>query len=145
MFDGRDHILISLEPRHAESIFAGLKKVELRRRVMHVVSGTTAWIYVKLPVGSVIGSVKVGAIHNLSPVTLWRRFGSLSGLTRAEFFEYFKGVSRGTALVIESAELLNQSISLREIRKMAQDFQPPQFFTRLPENHPLLEIVEEFS
>lgn len=142
MSDRHSHILMSLAPRHAENIFSGLKKVELRRRTMHVASGTTAWIYVTLPVGSVIGSIKVGATHNLSPTTLWRRFGSISGLTRAEFFEYFKGVSRGTALVIESVELLNQSISLKKMREMAEDFQPPQFFTRLPEDHPLLSIVD---
>jgi hypothetical protein len=34
-----DHILISLEPRHAENILEGRKRVELRRRAMNVISG----------------------------------------------------------------------------------------------------------
>jgi hypothetical protein len=33
---GDEHILISLEPRHAENILAGRKTVELRRRPMNV-------------------------------------------------------------------------------------------------------------
>ena len=65
-----EHILISLASRHAENIFAGPKLVEVRRRTMNVVPGTTVWIYVKLPVGSTIGRVKVGAVHVLSPTTL---------------------------------------------------------------------------
>ncbi len=50
-----DNILISLEPRHAENILAGLKRVELRRRTMNVSPGCTVWIYAKLPVGSIVG------------------------------------------------------------------------------------------
>jgi predicted transcriptional regulator len=52
-----DHILISLEPRHAESILEGRKRVELRRRTMNVTIGSTVWMYAKLPVGSIIGRV----------------------------------------------------------------------------------------
>jgi predicted transcriptional regulator len=35
------HLLISLEERHAVNIFAGTKRVELRRREMHVEPGST--------------------------------------------------------------------------------------------------------
>jgi predicted transcriptional regulator len=83
-----ENILISLESRHAENIFAGNKQVELRRRNMNVRPGTTIWIYVKLPIGSIIGRVRVGAVHASAPTTLWRRFGSVSGLSRSEFFGY---------------------------------------------------------
>ena len=46
-----DQILISLEPRHAENILEGRKRVELRRRTMNVTIGSTVWMYAKLPVG----------------------------------------------------------------------------------------------
>jgi hypothetical protein len=53
-----DQILVSLEPRHAENILEGRKRVELRRRTMSVTIGSTVWMYAKLPVGSI-----------------WRRYG----------------------------------------------------------------------
>ena len=42
-----ENILISLESRHAKNIYSGEKKIELRRRTMHVTPGTTVWIYEK--------------------------------------------------------------------------------------------------
>lgn len=136
-----ENILISLESRHAENIFAGNKRVELRRRNMNVRPGTTIWIYVKLPIGSIIGRVRIGAVHASSPTALWRRFGSVSGLSRSEFFDYFNGVTQGVALVLEDAERLHRSLSLEVLREIAKGFQPPQFFARLTAQHPLLGAV----
>lgn len=136
-----EHILISLAARHAEKIFAGRKQVELRRRPMHVARGATVWIYVKLPVGSIVGRAKIEAVHALSPALLWRRFGLVSGLSRHEFFEYFRGVSRGFALVLEGAQRLQRALPLEALRKVIKRFQPPQFFIRLAANHPVLWAV----
>ncbi len=138
-----EHILISLTSRHAENILAGRKQVELRRRTMHVVPGTTIWIYVKLPVASIIGRARIGAIHASSPATLWRRFGSVSGLSRSEFFDYFKGAAEGIALVLEDAVRLRCSLSLHALRELADGFQPPQFFARLGAHHPVLGAVTD--
>jgi predicted transcriptional regulator len=135
------HILISLASRHADKIFSGQKQVELRRRPMHVAPGATVWIYVKLPVGSIVGRVKVEAVHASSPASLWRRFGLVSGLSRREFFEYFRGVTQGFALVLEGAQLLRRSLSLDTLRKATKRFQPPQFFIRLTADHPVLGAV----
>ena len=136
-----EHILISLAPRHAEDIFAGRKQVELRRRTMNVAPGTTVWIYVKLPIGSIVGRVKVVDIHASSPAALWRRFGSVSGLSRSEFFDYFSGVAAGVALVLENAQRLRRSLSLEALRELASGFQPPQFFARLSAEHPFLGAI----
>lgn len=136
-----EHILISLASRHAENIFAGRKQVELRRRTMRVVPGTTVWIYVKLPIGSIIGRVKIGAVHASSPAALWRRFGSISCLSRSEFFDYFNGAVQGVALVLEDAERLHHSLSLEVLREITVGFQPPQFFARLSAQHPLLGVI----
>jgi predicted transcriptional regulator len=136
-----EHILISLESRHAENIFAGRKHVELRRRSMNVSPGTFIWIYVKLPVGSIVGYVRVSSVDTSSPSALWRRHGAVSGLSKAEFFAYFEGASLGVALVLEQSKRLDESLSLDELRRLAGGFQPPQFFTRLGENHPLRSAV----
>jgi predicted transcriptional regulator len=136
-----ENILISLSARHAENILAGTKRVELRRRTMNIDPGATVWMYVKLPVGLIIGQARVGAIHAGAPSTLWRRFGSVSGLSRAEFFEYFSGVTRGVALVLEDSKRLTQQLSLQALRAINGQFQPPQFFLRLGNGQPLLEAI----
>lgn len=140
-----EHILISLTPRHAENIFDGHKHVELRRRTMHIAPGTTAWIYVKLPIGSITGRVTIKAIHKASPNTLWRRFGAVSGLTRSEFFDYFSGVVEGVALELVDTKELRQSISLTSLREITSGFQPPQFFVRLAASNPVLKAVKSRS
>jgi len=104
---------------------------------MRVPPGSTVWIYVKLPVGSIVGRATVRAVHSSSPETLWRRFGGVSGLSRREFFEYFAGVTRGFALVLHGARLLRRSLTLDSLRQVARQFQPPQFFLRLNADHPL--------
>lgn len=142
MIEG-EHILISLENRHAENIFAGRKQVELRRRTMNVSVGTTVWIYVKLPVGSVMGRARVSAVHSLAPLTLWRRFAAISGLTHGEFFDYFTGISKGFALSLEDAEQFPQSISLQTLREVPSGFHPPQFFMRLGVGGGLLNALTE--
>lgn len=142
MIEG-EHILISLESRHAENIFAGKKKLELRRRSMNVAIGTTIWIYVKLPVGSVMGKARVSAVHSLAPSTLWRRFAAISGLTHKEFFDYFAGISKGFAISLEDTERFRQSISLQTLRKVPSGFQPPQFFMRLDAGKDLLKVLAE--
>lgn len=134
----RENILISLENRHAENIFSGQKQVELRRRRMRIAPGTIAWVYVKLPVGSLVGRVTIGAVHTSAPSTLWRRFGSLSGLTRKEFLEYFYGVTDGFVFVLENAQRLRSSLSLNRLRELEDGFSPPQFFLRLRSQHPFL-------
>jgi predicted transcriptional regulator len=138
-----EHILISLEPRHAENILEGRKVIELRRRTMNVAPGATLWIYAKQPVGSIIGRATVSAIHVCAPSTLWRKFGSLCGISRAEFFKYFAGISQGTALELTRCRRLNGAFTLQSLRQHDSRFQPPQFFVRLKQGTPLLAAISQ--
>ena len=137
-----ENILISLTPRHAENIFSGHKLVELRRRTMHISPGTKAWVYVKLPIGAIIGRVTIRAIHTSTPTSIWRRFGLVSGLTRSEFFDYFSGVTEGVALELDDVKKMRQPICLAKLREASSGFQPPQFFVRLISSNPVLKAVK---
>lgn len=143
--DNKEHILISLKERHAEDIFSGRKNVELRRRSMNVKIGTTVWIYVKLPVGSVVGKARVSGLYKLSPFTLWRRFSAVSGLSRREFFKYFEGMPKGFALALEDAERSSEATPLEALRHVCSRFQPPQFFMRLEKEGDVLKALETSS
>lgn len=125
------HALISLEERFAEGILNGEKLVELRRRPMRLNAGTTIWMYVKVPVGKVVGSAQVHSTNTLAPQTLWRKYGEVSGLSRTDFFNYFSGVERGFVLVLEKPVRLKNPLPLEKLRKLRDGFQPPQFFQHL--------------
>jgi predicted transcriptional regulator len=124
------HALISLEDRFAEGILNGTKLVELRRRSMSIEPGTTVWFYVKVPVGKVIGSAQVQSTHSLAPSTLWRRYGDV--------FDYFAGLARAFALVLNQPKRLEAGVSLQVLRGLNGSFQPPQFFQHLAEDGPLV-------
>jgi predicted transcriptional regulator len=138
---GTEHIMISLEPRHADNILSGTKKVELRRRSMSVSTGATVWLYATHPIGSLVGKVRIADVHAASPKSLWRQFGEASQITRAEFFDYFEGVSCGFALELKGAQRLRRSINLAELRNASTHFHPPQFFMRLPAGNPVLSTL----
>lgn len=138
----KDNILISLEPRHAENILAGSKRVELRRRAIRVEPGTVVWMYSKLPKGSIVGSATVVRLRQASPTSLWRRYGRQTGITRAEFFEYFSETGHGFALELCDSTRLKEPLSLKMLREVNRAFQPPQFFKRL---HPAEGILEAVS
>lgn len=140
----KENILISLEPRHAKNIYAGVKRVELRRRTMHVAPGTIVWIYEKVPVGSITGSASVVAVHTASPAQLWRRFGSVSGLSKTEFFTYFAGLTVACALILDDAQHLQRPLPLASLKSAAGNFQPPQFFIRLDGAHPVLLALDVY-
>ena len=138
----KNNILISLTPRHAGNVFAGTKTVELRRRPMHVSRGTIAWIYVKIPVGAIIGCVRIDSIHIQPPKTLWRDFAPVSGLSKSEFFSYFDDSPKGTALEISNTIKFNTPLSLEFLKGHLSSFHPPQFFTNLNTESPLLGALE---
>lgn len=127
----RAHILISLEPRHANNILNGRKVVELRRRAMLVEPGTIMWIYAKRPCGELVGWAEILSVDASSPTAAWRQYGCLSALSRREFFSYFAGRPKAYVLRLGSVCRLRRPVPLQRLRRMYQRFQPPQFFKRL--------------
>lgn len=132
-----ENILISLDERHATNIFDGNKTVEFRRRPMSIEIGSVIWIYVKKPSGFIAGKAVVSDFYHLAPSTLWRKFSSVSGLTKKEFFGYFEGIKKGFAISLADVSMLSDPVSLESLREACSNFQPPQFFMRLDEGSPV--------
>ncbi|WP_157787528.1 transcriptional regulator [Pusillimonas noertemannii] len=138
------HVLISLEKRHVTNILAGTKKVELRRRTMHITPGSVMWLYVKKPVGAVIGFATVVSTYSAAPNTVWRKYGAVSGLSKSEFMEYFDGADLASATALSGPTALKKPLTLDVIRASIPDFHPPQFYCRLKSDlliklHPSME------
>lgn len=126
-----EDILISLSPPYTRAILAGRKTVELRRRPLRVAAGTRVWIYSKIPVGRIEAAASVVEVREASPADLWAEFGSLVGVTRAEFDRYFEGCARGCAVLLADARAVFPPVALSTLRARLAGFQPPQFFRRL--------------
>lgn len=83
-----------------------------------------------------MGRAKIAALHTASPSTLWRKFGSVSGLAKNEFLAYLDGLAEGLVLVLEDVKALREPLSLEALRAIAKGFNPPQVFIRIDEVHP---------
>ena len=126
-----ENILISVHPRHVDSMVSGKKTVELRRRPLNVEAGCRVWIYCTLPRGAVEALGMVRAVVAATPSEIWRDHGQQSGITKQEFEEYYAGANTAYAIIFSSVEKLSLTFALGEIRRHLRSFHPPQFFKRL--------------
>jgi predicted transcriptional regulator len=126
-----EHVLISLDERHATNILAGNKQVELRRRTMRVEPGSTVWLYVRKPIGAVVGFATVGTTYAAAPSTIWRKYGRVSGLSKSEFMSYFAGAALASAMALSGSRKLTTPVTLEALRTAMPGFHPPQFYCRL--------------
>lgn len=138
-----NHVLISLDERHANNILAGTKTVELRRRSMHVPPGSHVWFYVKKPVACIVGYAVAGERFSAAPNAVWRRFGEVSGLERKEFMDYFVGCKEASAMTLVQPTRLVHSVRLDELRASVPGFHPPQFYARMDVDSPLRALLTE--
>jgi predicted transcriptional regulator len=108
--------LLSLHPRHAESILSGTKKVEFRRIAFKRDVGYVI-VYATAPVCRVVGWFSVKEIESRSPSALWRRHAAVSGVSSKEFKTYFSGTENGVAIRVGQVRRLASPIRLTEVRR----------------------------
>jgi predicted transcriptional regulator len=124
-------LLLSVHTPFADRILAGTKRVELRRRLPRAVD--TVLLYATSPKMALVGSFTVESILRLPLGKLWRRVRDIAGITRAEFLDYFNGLTEGVGIFVEKAKRFDQPIYLSELRAFWPGFHPPQGFRYLDE------------
>ena len=126
--DSERLIFLSLKPRFAEAIVSGEKLIELRRQRPNLDLPTRALLYASSPAMALVGECVVTGVVDLAPSTMWRRYGSVSGVTRTEFAEYFLGKKRTYGLLLDKPSRLRTPVPLQQLRDQFGTFQPPQSF-----------------
>ena len=121
-------IVLSLKPRFAEAILAGVKTVELRRTVPKIVIPTRALLYASSPVRALLGTCVITSVRSADLAALWHEYGSRSELSFHEFQQYFEGVAKGTALTLSDPQALSRPIPLQDLQAKPRSFRPPQSF-----------------
>lgn len=121
-------VVLSLKPRFAEAILAGVKTVELRRTVPKIVVPTQALLYATTPVRALLGTCIITSVRSTDLAALWREHGADAALPYREFMQYFEGVNTGTALTLTAPRPFSRRIPLQDMRAKPRSFRPPQSF-----------------
>ena len=124
-------LFLSIKPRFAASILDGTKTVELRRVSPAVQEGYLVLLYASSPQRELVGTCKVVDLEVGSIDAIWDRHGDRSGVTLAEYGEYFDGAKRAVAIILKEPLRLPEPRSLRDLRDALAGFRPPHSFRYL--------------
>jgi predicted transcriptional regulator len=130
--------MISLQPHHADRIRADEKTVEFRRRAPAIPNGSRLWVYSKRPRGCVEAVAEVTGLFRDRPERLWQYYSKLSGVSEAEFQQYFAGAHHGCAIIFSNVRPILPPITLPELRALHDGFHPPRSVVRLRVDDPAL-------
>lgn len=119
-------LLISLKPRYADLVFEGLKKAELRRRILACTKNRNVFVYVSSPVMELRGGFRVGQVWQGSPEDIWHEVSKLAKVTRQDFDTYFEGSTIAYALEIKEIWEYQKPVSLNTLRNRFPNFVVPQ-------------------
>ncbi len=133
-------LLISIHPEFVDKIFAGQKRVELRRRKSKLKSGELMVIYATSPRCELVGFARVVNVHEGTPTGLWDAVADDAAIDRRRYDAYFSGSTKAVAIVLEEPTAFTSPIALEELRQVWPGFHPPQGFNYLkPEQTPLID------
>ena len=123
--------LLPIQPRFANAILRGEKRVEFRRRrfgrdVEYVV------VYASSPVCGIVGSFRVSGIEEGCPDDIWEDYKEVGGIEREDYFRYYEGAERAFAIGIERVCVLDKPLSLDQL---SRGLKPPQSYTYLTREH----------
>lgn len=97
-------VLLSIKPEFAHKIFDGTKKYEFRKKVFKDENIRKVIVYSSSPEQKVIGEFEIDCILNGTPVEIWNRTKSESGVTLDFYNEYFE--NRNSVYAIKVASVL---------------------------------------
>lgn len=123
-------LIISIKPQFAKKIFSGEKTVELRKSApLRAKKGTTLLIYVTSPIKELWGVCTIDKIIKDTPKQLWIRIGKQSGISKTEFFNYYKDVNFAYGIeIINIRNFTDNSIKLESLKEEVPGFSPPQTY-----------------
>jgi len=119
------NVLLSIKPKYTSKIIEGSKKYEFRKSIFKNKSVDSVYIYSSHPVKKIIGKFTIADILEDHPDNLWDTVKDKSGLIESEFFNYFKGKSKGFAIEIDEFTQFKNPI---DPKLHYENFTPPQSF-----------------
>lgn len=133
-------VVMSIREEYARLILAGRKGVEFRRRFGRGMEGMRVYFYVTEPVGEIRLAARIGEVCRDEVRALWRRFGAVSGARRSMFLNYFDGLERGVALVLEDVRRV--VVGAGELARVG--FVAPRSLARVAAGSALARVLAQF-
>jgi len=123
------NVLISVKPEYAEKILEGKKKYEFRRSIFKRNDIEKVYIYSSSPIRKIIASFQIEKIIKDSPEMIWNLCQKYGGISKEDFFAYFKNSDSAYAIKICNVVIFQEPIDPYDI---IEGFKPPQSFYYLP-------------
>jgi len=87
-------------------------------------------VYSSSPERQVIGTLRLKAVHQLHPTTVWRRFKRMIGIDQAYLDDYLQGASNAATVEVDEPQRWAESVTLQQLRKHL-DLEPAQSYRYL--------------
>ena len=123
------NVLLSVKPKYAAKIVEGKKKYEFRKAIFKKQNIKKVYIYSSSPVSKIIAAFEIEKILNDSPEKIWTLCQKYAGISKTDFFDYFKNSEQAFAIKIGYVDSFKEHI---DPYKMIENFKPPQSFYYLP-------------
>jgi len=123
------NVLLSVKPKYAEKILEGDKKYEFRRAIFKKPNIEKVYIYSSSPVSKIVAAFEIEKILKDSPEKIWRLCQKYAGISKKDFFDYFKNSEMAFAIEIGNVDSFKEHI---DPFKIIENFKPPQSFYYLP-------------
>lgn len=117
------NVIISIRPTFCKLIFGGQKRYEYRKRVFKHSDVDMVYIYASKPISKIVGYFTIKRIIDDTPSNVWNMTHEHGGITKKQFFDYFKGHSVAHAIEIHEVVELDIPINPKEV---IQGFTAPQ-------------------
>ena len=119
------NVIISIRPTFCKLIFGGQKRYEYRKRVFKHSDVDKVYIYTSKPISKIVGYFTIKRIIDDTPSNVWNMTHEHGGITKKQFFDYFKGHKVAHAIEIDEVVKLDTPIDPKSIIK---GFTAPQNF-----------------
>ena len=119
------NVLLSVKPKYAEMIQEGKKKYEFRRAIFRRNDVEKVYIYSSSPVSKITATFEIERILTDSPENIWKLCHKYAGISKKDFFAYFK--KSDTAYAIEICNVNSFPVPIDPYH-VIEDFIPPQSF-----------------
>ena len=127
---------MSIKPKFVEKIISHEKLYEFRKSIFKK-APEKIFIYSTSPQREIVGYFKPSKIIHDSPDNLWDSFSKVSGIFKADFFNYFENTPKGYAIKIDNLYVFPNPLKMINFT----DFNAPQSFCYIENNKFLRQLL----
>lgn len=126
------NLLMSVKPKYAESLLAGSKLVEIRRRFSSKWVGGRTVLYASRPLCALVGEATIKSVVSGTPLDVWSMFESQIGCSWEEFSAYVSSAVNVSAIDLADVMPYREPVPLSQLSHLLnEDLRPPQSYCDL--------------